>query len=138
MFRIVLEKPVSGVEYGIQKGKGKNYETVQKQMAQSSDLTFEIPVSVKLDEKNNPVFLGPFAQGTPLDRFIYVDIGTYAGQKNTPWSRKLKIPLTGISKTLINKISAQQVLVTKVPGTGKDGGPSCATVKPFEGWKFLQ
>jgi hypothetical protein len=23
-----------------------------------------------------------------------------------------------------------------VPGTGKDGGPNCATVKPFAGWRL--
>jgi hypothetical protein len=23
----------------------------------------------------------------------------------------------------------------RVPGKGKDGGPNCGTVKPFDGWK---
>jgi hypothetical protein len=25
---------------------------------------------------------------------------------------------------------------TVVPGSGKDGGPNCGTVKPFNGWKL--
>jgi len=133
--RIVLEKPLGGVEYGIQKGKGINYETIQKQVPSSGALTFEINVDVKFDEKNNPVFIGPFAQGPPQERFIYVDIGTSAGQKNTHWSRRLKIPLSGISKNLIERASTNSILITKVPGIGKDGGPNCATVKPFDGWK---
>lgn len=134
--RIILEKPLGGVEYGIQKGKGSNYETIQKQVPSSGDLIFEINVNVKFDEKNTPVFTGPFAQGPPQERFIYIDIGTYAGQKNTPWSRRLKIPLRGISKNLIEKASTNSTLITKVPGIGKDGGPNCASVKPFDGWKL--
>jgi len=133
ILRIILEKPVSGVDYGVQKGKGSKYEIIQKQTSDESDITFEIPVSVKMSEKGVADFSGPFVQGPPQERFIYVGIGTYAGQKNTPWSRRLKIPLTGISKTIISKESG--VLIAKVPGTGKDGGPNCATVKPFSGWR---
>ena len=28
-----------------------------------------------------------------------------------------------------------RIFETRVPGTGRDGGPNCATVKPFAGWK---
>jgi Family of unknown function (DUF5990) len=31
-----------------------------------------------------------------------------------------------------------KILETKVPGTGRDGGPNCATVKPFEGWNQIE
>src|SRR5437764_9358044 len=111
--RIILERPVSGVEYGIQKGKGNKYETIQKQTANSDDLKFEISIGVKAVANEPPVFTGPFAQGNPQDRFIYIDIGACAGQYNTQWSRRLKIPLNSISQTLINDLSTQQVLVTK-------------------------
>jgi hypothetical protein len=30
------------------------------------------------------------------------------------------------------------VLEASVPGTGKDGSPTCATVKSFDGWKFVR
>ena len=30
---------------------------------------------------------------------------------------------------------SQSSLEARVVGTGKDGGPSCGTVKPFEGWQ---
>jgi Family of unknown function (DUF5990) len=29
-----------------------------------------------------------------------------------------------------------KVMETQVSGTGRDGGPNCATVKPFDGWKL--
>jgi hypothetical protein len=38
----------------------------------------------------------------------------------------------------VEKEKDHAVLEARVPGTGKDGGPSCATVKPFEGWKLVQ
>src|ERR1041384_1698899 len=69
------------------------------------------------------------------NRFIYLDIGTYAGQTNTPWSRRLKIPLAGITWPMIEQASdASRVIEARVPGTGRDGGPTCGTVKQFSGW----
>jgi hypothetical protein len=71
-----------------------------------------------------------------MNRFIYIDIGTAAGQADI-WSRRLKIPLTGITWSVIDQVNASSkaVLETHVPGTGKDGSPNCATVKPFDGWR---
>ncbi|MGH9874029.1 MAG: DUF5990 family protein [Pyrinomonadaceae bacterium] len=137
--RIVVEKPPAGVYLGLQKGRGSNYETVQAIESKTDDLQFEFSVRVQQGKDGNPSFLGPFVQGPPHERFVYLDIGTYAGQTNTPWSRRLKIPLTGITWKLVEQAvkapAALKALETRVPGTGKDGGPNCATVKPFAGWK---
>ena len=85
-----------------------------------------------------PDFRGPVVQGPVGQRFVYIDIGTYAGQTDTPWSRRLKIPLIGVTWDVIDRASAtQMVLETRVPGTARDGGPTCATVKPFGGWKLV-
>jgi hypothetical protein len=65
---------------------------------------------------------------------VYVDIGTCAGQADSCWSRRLKVPLEGIPAKMIRKGG---VLEARVPGTGRDGGPNCATVKDFEGWKVV-
>lgn len=131
--RIILERPTVGVIYGLQKGKGNDYETVQKQMSNGSDIHFEF--NVKVIPGDHPNFLGPFTQGGVSDRFIYIDIGTYAGQQQTIWSRRLKIPLN-ISKDMIDRLSSSDALVARVAGSGgKDGGPTCGTIKPFSGWK---
>jgi len=130
--RIVLEKPPGGIDFGLQKGKGSVYEIVQKQRSKSgSDLTFEFTVRATESAREEPNFLGPYAQGPPTGRFVYINIGTAAGQIDTPWSRRLKVPLRGITWTMAH----EGILVTRVPGTGKDGSPACATVKPFDGWK---
>ena len=129
---IILESPPPGVDFGLQKGSGNDYETVQTQRSESGDLRFEFQVRVREGKDRQPNFLGPFAQGPTDARFVYIDIGTYAGQTNTEWSRRLKIPLRGITWSQIKKA---KFLETRVPGTGRDGGPNCATVKPFAGWK---
>jgi Family of unknown function (DUF5990) len=79
-------------------------------------------------------------QGPSGERFVYIDIGTCAGQTDTVWSRRLKIPLRGITLIMIGQLqnNTQMILETRVPGTGKDGGPNCATVKPFAGWKLVK
>ena len=135
--RVVLEKPPPGVDFGIQKGRGSVYETIQTRRSTGGDLRFEFHIHVKAESvAGSPDFGGPIVQGPRGGRFVYVDIGTCAGQRDTPWSRRLKIPLTGITSDVIGRVSSgtNGVLEARVPGTGKDGGPSCASVKDFEGW----
>ena len=131
--RIVIERPPSGIDYALQKGRGNPYEVVQKQRSGKKDLVFEFPVSISA---RNHSLTGPYVQGPAGAKFVYIDIGTYAGQKNTPWSRRMKVPLTGISSDAIRRVSGSSwVLEARVPGTGKNGEPNCATIKPLAGWK---
>jgi|SRR6266498_2381689 len=137
---IILQKPTANVDFGLQKGSGSQYETVQTQRSNSEDLHFSLTIKIKSDRQKDPSpkLTGPFVQGQSPDKFIYIDIGTYAGQANTIWSRRLKIPLTGITWDIVDRMGTDSkfILETTVPGTGRDGGPNCATVKPFEGWKI--
>jgi hypothetical protein len=138
-FRIVLQEPPAGVDFALQIGRGADYKTVQTQRSTGRDLSFEFSVGVKAaDKRAAPDFRGPVVQGPTGQRFVYIDIGTYARQANTPWSRRLKVPLSGITRDVLDRASADSsvVLETRVPGTGKDGGPNCATVKPFGGWQL--
>jgi hypothetical protein len=133
--RIVIEQPPAGVDFALQQGSGSTYEPVQKQRSKGNDLAFEFQPSIRDGISDSMAALGgPFVQGPPRQRFVYVDIGTSAGQADSCWSRRLKIPLEGIPA---KKIRLGGVLEARVPGTGRDGGPSCATVKNFEGWKVV-
>lgn len=139
--RIILQKPPDGVDFGLQKGSGHPYETVQIQQARAQDIRFECALTVKGDRQKdeNPGFSGPFVQGSPPEKFIYIDIGTYAGQAECIWGRRLKVPLRGITWETIEQVitASEFVLETQVPGSAKDGSPACATVKPFGGWKIV-
>jgi hypothetical protein len=136
--RIVLVKPPAGVDFGLQLGKGADYETIQKQRSDGDDLSFDGSVKVQDNGKDGlPNFLGPLTQGPPAARFLYIDIGRLAGQTDCLWERRIKVPLGGITWELIRRVPADSnaVLEARLPGTGKDGGPSCATVRPVSGWK---
>ena len=134
--RIVLEKTPIGVCFGLQKGKSPHSETLQMQVGNNHDLSFDCVVDVKGDPSVKPNFLGAYAQGPPTERFIYIGIGTSVGQIDSIWSRRLKIPLMGITWEMIQKAEANglNTLETRVSAIGKDGTPSCGTVKPFAGW----
>ena len=72
--RIVLEKPPAGVDFGLQKGRGSDYETIQKQGYKAKDLHFEFTVSVKASSQDAmSVFVGSLVQGPSRERFINID-----------------------------------------------------------------
>ena len=133
--RIVLETPPPGVDYALQKGRGSASEIVQTQRSDGSDLRFEFTVGARTAGSSTD-FRGPFIQGPAGGRFVYIGIGAFAGQADTPWSRRLKIPLKGITPEMIRRASAAKaaVLEARVQGTGRDGTPACASVKDFGGW----
>ena len=136
--RIILEAPPPGVDFGLQEGHGNDYKTVQTQRSKTSDLTFTFTVRAKQNTNGEPTLLGPFTQGPAHGRFVYIDIGTYAGQTQTTIGRRLKVPLSGITWDMVEQASGStRILETRVPGPGRDGGPNCATVKPFAGWKLV-
>src|SRR5471030_1020950 len=135
---LILTDPPVGVTWGLQKGSGAIYQTIQVQQSTADDLHFKFSIELKGDKQKDalPGFKGPFVQGPKLGNFFYIDIGTYAGVSQSVFGRRLKVPLYVITWQLINELSANpgSVLQTRVPGKGKDGTPNCATVKPFAGW----
>lgn len=137
--RLVLVDPPAGVDYGVQKGSGANYEPQFVQQRRQLDVSFEFPMSVR-GAGGTPTFAGPMAQGPPRARFVYIDIGTYAGQQGTPWSRRMKVPLDGITSALVGKVLDKPgyALQARIPGTGRDGGPNCATVTLLGDWEVVK
>ena len=139
--RIVLEQPPPGVDFGLQLGHGTDYETIQKQQFKGKDVAFDCKVTVKDNRADGlPNFLGPLTQGPATGRFIYVDVGQYAGQTDTGCARRMKISLTTIGWKTIKQAAKdpRTIVEARLPGTGKDGGPSCGTVQPVQGWKLIR
>jgi hypothetical protein len=68
-----------------------------------------------------------------------VNSGKRAGQFDSCWDRRAKVPLTGVTASLIEQAAALPgaVLETQIAGTGRDGGPSCATVPLVGGWRVV-
>ena len=139
--RLVLVDPPPGVDFGVQHGHGREFKTMFVQQRKQRDISFDFSLPVSDNRKDGrPNFQGDFAQGPPAARFIYIDVGMCAGQHDTPWSRRMKIPLQGITWDLIRKTSRKpgHRLAARIPGTGKDGGPSCATVRLLGDWEIVR
>lgn len=135
---ILLQKPPAGIDYGIQKGSGNNYESIQVQRSDGGDMRFSFVVGLKSDDGkiNNPRFAGPFVQGKPAEQFFYIDMGAYAGQTNGEWNGRIKVPLHVIGWDMVDQLIDKKdaALSTTIPATAKKGGPVFATVKDFKGW----
>jgi len=116
--------------------RGKN-ELLPPAKQGDDELVFEFPISVDMSS-GQPNFLGAYAQGPKDARFIYVNSGTYAGQHATHWARRAKLTLMDVTAQQIEQLLANGGrLEVSFPGTGgRDGGPTCASVKGLE-WKVV-
>jgi hypothetical protein len=131
--RIIVENPP--VRFAVQRGRD---ELLDAATASAKELVFEFSVRARNDGSDAPNFLGPFAQGPVGGRFVYVNSGTLAGEPGSQWTRRAKVPLGGITWSLIRK-AADSVIEARIAGTGRDGGPACATVPLLgAGWRVAQ
>lgn len=137
--RITVIEPPRGVTFAMQRGKD---ELLSPSNASAKSLVFDLSIRVSERKAGGaPNVLGPYAQGKPDDRFLYLNSGTLAGQKDTRWTRRAKIKTAGINWKLVEQTLATPgaVLEAQVDGHAKDGGPCCATVPLANGgWKVCQ
>ena len=134
--RVVVHDPIPGVVLRLQSGRT---DLVSPSSVSESRVTFDFTVRVSRPLADGPVvFHGPFTQGPPKERFVYINAGRRAGQVDSGWDRRAKIPLTGIAPELIGRAALLPGgrLEVGIGGRGRDGGPVCALVKlPPDAWK---
>ena len=132
--RIIVLRPLAGVAMLVQRGKD---ELLPPSTKSAERLIFDFELTVDMTE-TRPNFLGKYAQGPKDARFVYVNSGTYADQHSI-WGRRAKISLMNITgeqvQTVVTK--AGTILQTEFEGVGRDGGPTCASVKGIE-WKVAK
>ncbi len=124
---IVIENPVPGVLHSLQSKAGHPLDP--KLSASGEKLTFEFPVRIA----PGPKFFGDQVRREgPTRRFVYIRIGQSAGDPASPWSRRMKIDVHDIEPALLDRaIKSAGVIQLTVDGTGKDGTPACATIRPI-------
>lgn len=124
--RIVIEQPVPGVFHSLQEGNDKPLHP--KSSRDGKPLVFDFQIRVG----PGPKFFGDQVRREgPERRFVYVRIGTLAGDCMSPWSRRMKIDIHDIDPAMLNKAADTGAIIeTVVNGTGKDGTPACATIRP--------
>jgi len=131
--RITVVDPPAGVALRMQRGRVELADAV----ASSADaLVFEFSVAVADAAKSPPRFTGAFTQGPADGRFVYINVGTSAGQFGSPWTRRIKVPLYSITPALVASVLAAPgaLLETRIQGKGRDGTPACATVPLLQPW----
>jgi uncharacterized protein DUF5990 len=134
--RITLLGPPPGVDFCIQ---GHERELLQRTRAAGQDLSFDLTVLAARVE-GMPRFFGDVVQGPPAGRFVYVCSGTLAGQSDSCWTRRAKVPLGGITWESVERVLAGPAarLEARFEGRTGDGGPACATIKLLDrGWRLI-
>jgi hypothetical protein len=125
--RLTLADPIPGVRYSLQKDDAP-FEPVT---ASDAPLSFDVPVRLSDDNR----FLGPFVRREgPRRRFVYIRIGQAAGDHATALNRRAKIDIHDIPARLLDQARAGRRLEIVLPGRGRDGTPTCATVRSVTGW----
>ena len=127
--RITVIDPVPGVWLRLQSGRT---DLLEASISTSSEISFDFSVRIGSPQPDGrPTFLGPYTQGPPSGRFVYVNSGVRAGQLGTPWDRRAKIPLGDISPEQVAEVLRERgsLLEVRFAGRGRDGGPTCATVR---------
>jgi hypothetical protein len=133
--RIIVLDPPPDILWALQLGRD---EMVKPSSATKSRISFDFPVEVVEGGAKGAFRLrGAAVQGRPGERFVYLRIGTYAGQTGTDVARRAKIGLEGINRKLLDAMRARRagVLEVQFAGTDSKGGAACATVPLLgKGW----
>jgi hypothetical protein len=132
-FRITVVDPPGGVAFRLQEKKDG---LVSPTRSSRNVLSFDFELRLSgAPESGSPGLRGGCAQGPPSGRFVYVNSGTCAGQADSWWTRRAKVPLAGVTWELVEQVAASQdaVLEARIAGKAKDGGPACATVPLLDG-----
>ena len=134
-FRVVVQEPLSGVAMRVQRGRD---ELLDPTSTTPDAIAFEFDLTVDING-DQPNFLGKYAQGPKDARFVYVNSGTYAGQHQTLWARRAKLSLMSITTKQISEVvdDSGRCFETLIHGVGRDGGPTCASVKSIE-WRVVK
>lgn len=119
-----FEKRIA-VRLGIQKGK----DVVDDVPADTPQVSFTVPLRVEHSpETGKPNFLGPFAHGTPTERFIYLCCGERQGDE---WDgfRRAKVHLKHLTWQQVEAaIQQEQPIVFSFDMTDAKGGPVCGSL----------
>src|SRR5882672_5252947 len=130
-----------GAEFGLQDNSTTQEWVVHPGKANAKgDIHFECECRVRRKARTGePNFLGRFVHGDSAKRFLYLSWRPKAWRPGQPdsgatWVRRMKVHLSSITWEQIEKVSRPgSVLEARVEGTGRGGGPNCATVTLEDG-----
>lgn len=114
------------VYLGIQKGN----EVIEAVPADRKQVTFRPTFKIARQPDGSPNFLGPFAKGTPQERFFYLSWGVMDKKGEFEMFRRAKIHLNHLTwEQVCVALSADRPLKVVINMTGKKGDPVCASIR---------
>ena len=124
--RITVEQPVPGLLYSLQAKEDGPLDP--KRSDDGSPLSFDFVIRVG----PGPKFFGDQVRREgPERRFVYLRIGQAAGDHTSPYNGRIKVDIHDIDQKLLDSAADDaRVIETVINGTGRNGGPAYATVRP--------
>jgi hypothetical protein len=128
---LVIETPVPDVVYILQDRKAN----LSTRKGPSALRLFLIFLSASRTARNSLVSTC-VAKGPSGVSYTSLQ-GRQAGQKESCWSRRMKIDIHTIPKALIAKAKAGKMIEAVINGAGSDGTPACASVPLAKAWRAV-
>jgi hypothetical protein len=115
------------VHVGVQRGR----EAIDLVPGDAADAVFELSVGLAPARDGRPDFRGPYAQGRPGERFLYLSWGRVSPGGGFEMFRRAKLWLDAIEPALLERALATGAAVEgRLPLTDRSGGPLCSSVRP--------
>jgi hypothetical protein len=121
----VFEPDGRNVHVGIQRGKDV-IETFPGD-AEAASWSFDCDV---VEGAGGIDLRGPYIQGRPGDRFVYLSWGDVNDRGDFAMFRRAKLMVGAIDQALLQAAHDGKRLVGKLGLTDRKGGPLCAAVRP--------
>jgi hypothetical protein len=133
--RILVADPVPGLALTLQRGPTGKAALIPAAASSPGAVAFDLEVTVNgALPDGRPRFLGPYVQGPPAERFVYICVA----QDGAGPIGRMKVPLGELGWTLIEGLPPGGRIEGRVSGRGRKGGPALATVPILEpGWAYI-
>jgi hypothetical protein len=120
--------PHQGVHVGVQR-RGRPAEILDPHPGDAASATWELECSTKPTPGGIDV-TGPYVQGRPGERFVYLSWGTVGDDGAFTMFRRAKLMLNEVDPDVLEHAAREGCLTARVRLTDAAGGPICARVRP--------
>jgi hypothetical protein len=117
------------VHVGVQR-RGKRDELLDVVPGDAPGVTWTLDAVVKSAPDGRADFSGPYIQGPPGGRFIYLNWGTVDNPGEFQLFRRAKLWLDAVPPEVLRSAAERGVLVGRLGLTDRKGHPLCAAVRP--------
>ncbi|MFD4356502.1 DUF5990 family protein [Nocardia sp. NPDC058518] len=119
-----IETAYSNIHVGVQR-KNRPQELLDPQRGDADAVTWTVECTV-----DGTDIRGPYIQGRPGDRFLYLSWGTVDDAGTVTMFRRAKLMLADVPAEVLAAATESGVLEARLGLTDATGNPLCARVKP--------